>query len=170
MDRVIDKAAMDRLVVEHLPDLMRFATRLTGGATEAEDLTQETLLRIARSWRTYRGEASFRSWAFRILVNVFHDSTRGKRYHEDFPLDAVDSREERPDQAAEAAELQRIVAEQVSGLPPRQREVMVLITYEGFSPQQAADLLDIEVTNVHATLYHARRRLRDSLEKYLAHK
>jgi RNA polymerase sigma-70 factor (ECF subfamily) len=82
----------------------------------------------------------------------------------------VDSREDRPDQAAEAAELQRFVARQVSGLPPRQREVMVLMTYEGFSPQQTAEVLGIEVANVHATLHHARRRLRNSLEKYLAPK
>jgi RNA polymerase sigma-70 factor (ECF subfamily) len=168
MDRAIDKAAMDRLVVEHLPALMRFATRLAGSVVDAEDLTQEALLKIARSWQTYRGDAPFRSWAFRILVNVFHDSASAKRQHEAVPVDAVDTREDRPDQMVEAQELQRLVAQQVSGLPPRQREVMVLITYEGFTAQQAAELLDIEVTNVHATLHHARSRLRESLEKYLA--
>lgn len=168
MDRAIDEAAMDRLVIEHLPALMRFAARLAGSVVDAEDLTQETLLRIARSWQTYRGDAPFRSWAFRILVNVFHDSARNRGQHEPVPVDAMDTREDRPDQVAEAEELQRLVAQQVSGLPPRQREVMVLITYEGFTAQQAAELLGIEVTNVHATLHHARSRLRESLEKYLA--
>ena len=170
MERAIDKAAMDRLVIDHLPGLMRFATRLTGSVVEAEDLTQEALLRIARSWPTYRRDAPFRSWAFRILVNVFHDSMRAKRHEEDVPVETLVSREDRPDQVAQNKELKRFVAQQVSGLPPRQREVMVLITYEGFSPQQIAELLSIDVTNVHATLHHARRRLRKSLEKYLAHK
>jgi RNA polymerase sigma-70 factor (ECF subfamily) len=161
---------MDRLVIDHLPGLMRFATRLTGSVVEAEDLTQEALLRIARAWPTYRSDAPFQSWAFRILVNVFHDSMRAKRHKEDVPVEALVSREDRPDQVAQNEELRRLVAQQVSGLPPRQREVMVLITYEGFSPQQTAELLSIDVTNVHATLHHARSRLRKSLEKYLAHK
>jgi RNA polymerase sigma-70 factor (ECF subfamily) len=170
MERAIDKAAMDRLVIDHLPGLMQFATRLTGSVVEAEDLAQEAMLRIARSWQTYRSDAPFRSWAFRILVNVFHDSMRARRHEEDVSVDTLESREDRPDQVVEHEELQRFVANQVSGLPPRQREVMILISYEGFSPQQTAELLQIDVTNVHATLHHARSRLRKSLEKYLAHK
>ena len=59
---------------------LRMALRLSGDADTAEDLVQETLCRVLRQWRTYRGEASFRSWLLQILVNVDRDRRR-RRTH-----------------------------------------------------------------------------------------
>ncbi|MGE0378430.1 MAG: RNA polymerase sigma factor, partial [Planctomycetaceae bacterium] len=69
----IDARDLDRLVREHLPAAARFATRLTGGPDLAEDLVLEALLRVARSYRTFRGESTFRTWLFQIIINVFRD-------------------------------------------------------------------------------------------------
>ena len=59
------------------------------------------------------------------------------------------------------------VAARVSALPPRQREVLVLITYEGLSPRAAADLLGISEASVYSSLHLARQRLRQELAPYL---
>ena len=67
-----------------------------------------------------------------------------------------------------AEELGRHIAQRVSALPPRQREVMILMTYEGLSANEAARVLDIQVANVYATLYEARQRLRAELAPFLA--
>ncbi len=69
---------------------------------------------------------------------------------------------------AMAHELQGMIAQYVSQLPPRQREVIVLSAYEGMSPREIAAILEISEANVHATLYAARHRLRHQLEPYFA--
>ena len=73
MPRPIDRSTVDRLVVEHLPVALRFALRLTGSTDTAEDVVQESLCRVLRSWRSYRGDATFRTWLLQIVVNVDRD-------------------------------------------------------------------------------------------------
>jgi len=165
----IDVDDLDRLVREHLPAAMRFATRLTGHPSVAEDVVQEALYRVARSWRTYRGEARFRTWFFQIIINAHRD--RPVR-----PIGAkLDSETPDPQQSDPAerlmhGELQSEVAACVSRLPERQREVMVLTVYEELSVEEVATLLGITEQNVHATLHIARRRLRDELSESLIEK
>ena len=71
-----DRRDVDRLVVEHLPAALRFALRLTRDEHAAEDVVQEALCRVLRQWRTYRGEASFKTWFLQIVVNVDRDRRR----------------------------------------------------------------------------------------------
>jgi hypothetical protein len=68
-----DPDSFDRLMREHLPAAQRFAMRLTGDPHEAEEVVQDALLRVARSWQTFRGEASFRTWMLRIVIHAAHD-------------------------------------------------------------------------------------------------
>jgi RNA polymerase sigma-70 factor (ECF subfamily) len=63
--------------------------------------------------------------------------------------------------------LQRLIAQHVSALPPRQREVLVMLAYEGFTVEETAQTLGISPGNVHATLHHARVRMREALAAYL---
>ena len=155
----------------HLPSALRFAQRLTGDADRAEDLVQESLVRVARRWATFRGEASFRTWFFRIVINVFRDRV-GQSKLEPLPGDntveqLVDPRSPTPPEAAMAAELARRIAQEVSALPPRQREVLVLITYEGLSTREVAEVVGVSEGNVHSTLSAARARLKTRLAPYL---
>ncbi len=67
-------------------------------------------------------------------------------------------------------EFHEFVAERVSALPPRQREVLILMTYENLTAAETAELLDITEANVHSTLHVARERLRRELAPYLVEK
>lgn len=163
----LDKQSFDQAVVEHLPVLMRVATRLVGTADRAEDLTQEALLRMARSWRSFRGDSQFRTWACRIMINVFRDWERRKRPEIQLAQETVDHRDPSPEQVCEGEELRRVVASAISSLPPRQREVIVLTVFEGFSAGEVARSLDIEISNVYATLSLARQRLGKALSRYV---
>jgi RNA polymerase sigma-70 factor (ECF subfamily) len=167
MGNPLDKQSLDQLVVEHLAVMMRLATRLTGSVDRAEDLTQETLLRIARSWSSFRGEADFRTWAFRIVINVLREQERRDRPELQLAVDTIGNREPTPEQACVEEELRGIVANAVSNLPPRQREVLVLVTYEGFSASEVAEVLEIELSNVYANLSLARQRLESVLSRYV---
>jgi RNA polymerase sigma-70 factor (ECF subfamily) len=164
-------ATLDRLVVEHLPAALAFATRLCGSADRAEDLVQESLVRVLRAWPSFRGEAAFRTWFFRIVINVFRDSLRGPPGKEisaaEVGTEHCDAPAADPVAAASVAELREQVALEVSRLPTRQREVLVLCIYEGLTTREVAAVLGISETNVHSTLSLARARLRERLAKYL---
>lgn len=170
MGHAVDRTTFDRLVSEHLPAALGFAIQLTGEPDLAEEVVGEALYRAARSWRTFRGEASFRTWLFRIIVNTFRDQLSARDDADPLPAELEDERGTDPASAAMTEELGQLVARLVSALPSREREVIVLVTYQGLTAQEAADVLGIKRSNVHATLHNGRERLKRQLQPYLAEK
>lgn len=164
------RANFDRLMAESLPAALRFAMRLTAHADTADEVVQEAMLRAARSWKTFRGESRFETWLFRIVVNVFRDRTGKKSAEESLDEQSVDAAQRSPSELMMADELSEIVARCVSALPARQREVLVLATYEGLDAREIAAVLGTSEANVYSTLSLARARLRRQLAPYLAEK
>lgn len=158
-----DWSALERLVAEQLPSALAFAGRLTGDPDRAEEIVQDALYRAVRAWPDFRGDSQVRTWLFRIIVNVHRDQA-ARRQPGELPAELADSRAEDPADLAATQDLGRHIARQVSALPPRQREVLVLVTYEGLSIADTAKLLEITEQNVHATLHLARERLRRQLD------
>src|SRR5262245_19105587 len=165
-----DRSTLDRLVREQLPAALRFAVRLTGDLDAAEDVVQEALLRAARSWSTFHGEAQFRTWLFRIVINAFRDRARVRDQPVALPEDVRDDRTPDPVELVEFSELGELVASLIAQLPPRQREVFVLITYEGLEVKEVGKILGINTGNIRTNLHLARERLRKNLAPYLAEK
>ena len=170
MGLVVDRATFGRLVSDHLPAAVAFATRLTGDPEAAEEVVAEALFRAARSWRTFHGRSTFRTWLFGVVINAFRDHAKARTTEASLNEESRDERAVDPRDQAMADELGQLIARLVSSLPPRQREVLVLVTYEGFSPAEVAEALSINQANVHATLHHARRRLKQQLAPYFAGK
>ena len=166
-----DAASLERLVSEHLPIALRFATRLAGDPHQAEELVQEALLRVVRSWESFRGEADFRTWLFRIIINVFRDGRRGTAEGSvslaEYVNELAEVAEPEPAAAAMAGELEERIALEVSRLPPRQREVLVLMTFEQMTVAEVASVVGISSANVYSTLSAARAQLRTRLAPYL---
>jgi RNA polymerase sigma-70 factor (ECF subfamily) len=164
---------LDRLVRQHLPAAMRLALRLCGPGNPqaAEEVVTEALYRAARGWRTFRGGendlAAFRSWLNRILINAFRDHLARRPQPAGLDRDAEppDPRSDDPADAAVAGELGDLVARLVSQLPLRQREVLVLIAYEGHDAAEVAEMLDLTGPNVRTTLHLARQKLREKLAR-----
>jgi RNA polymerase sigma-70 factor (ECF subfamily) len=166
MTRSGDKAELSRLVLEHMEDALRLATRLCGDPHDAEDVVQEALYRAARGWKSFRRESRFRTWLFRIVVNAFRDSCRGRRVADVLPADLADRRDDLA-AATQAKELEARVAACVERLPPRQREVVVLRIVEELPVAEVARILKTNEANVYATLHAARKRLKEMLAPYL---
>ena len=165
-----DRELLDRLVQEHIADALQFVIRLTRRQDIAEEVVQEALYRTARSAHTFRGQSQFRTWFFRIVLNAWKDRCRSSARHEtqDAPEEIADPRAADPAEAMEAVELGELIARRISQLPPRQREVLVLVTYHAMSPGEAAAVLGISLANAHAQLHYARARLRKELAPYLS--
>ncbi len=165
----VDRQTFDRLVLEHLPAIQRFAVRLTGNTDAAQDVVQIALVKASSAWHTFRGQSAIRTWLFQIVVHAFRDDLdrRSRRRTETLEVEPIDRNSCDPAESAAAAELGRIVADAVSTLPPRQREVMVLHTYEQLSDEQVAQVLQISPQNVRTTLHLAREKLREKLRPFL---
>src|SRR5256885_10961138 len=122
-----DGSAFDELVLRHRVAVYRLAYRLLGNHAEADDVSQEAFLRAYRGLPRFRGDASFRTWITRIVLNLAQGARRVRRSTvtiEEAPLAGGGS-------AAPDGTLRREGRRAVSGLPPRPRQVLGLKGYEG---------------------------------------
>ncbi len=163
MAKPIDRNAVDRLVVEHLPRALRFAHRLTGDPNTAEDVVQEALCLVLKRWRSYRGEASFCTWMLQIVLNVDRDRRRRQRKTVPIVLDDIASSQSQPLDQVAADELHARIRGTIDKLPERQREVAILSLGEGLSVREVAEMLQTTEANVHTCLCLARKRIAQTL-------
>ena len=162
-----ENESLELIVSAHLSDLLRFATRLTGNPDAAEEVVGEAMVRIVRSWKSFRCESQAATWLKRIVINAFRDWIA-----EQTVAGADRCGYSRP----ERFESRRLCPHRRIGsvdcgsrfrLAATAAGSMVLVGYEGLSIEEAAKLLDIRASNVHATLHAARQSLRRSLASYL---
>ena len=171
MQQPVDRQSFDRLLVDALPGLQRFANRLTGDVDAAEELAQEAVYRAARAWQSFKGQSQFRTWLFQIAINLFRDRhSASKRFAGELTDQLPDAHRLGPSEPMETLETGHLVAQLVSRLPPKQREVLVLITYEQLDHAEVARILGMSEQNVRVNLHHARQRLKQQLMPYLMRK
>ena len=146
--------------------------RLTGDPQEAEELSQEGFVLACRALDSFRGDSAFRTWLFRILINLGRDRLRRRR-REETRLNVV-REEARLRQGTvevsadlQAGELAGIVKERVADLPERQREILVLHVYHGLDYREISTILGCTYEDVKMNLSLARKRLREGLKEYL---
>ncbi len=169
--RAGDTQAFSVLAERHQHQMFTLAMRLTGDHDLAADVTQEALLRAWRGIGSFRGDARFSSWLYRITVNVAWTSLNRRRRTRHAPLELVDnlaappSSFENPELALEAANLRGRLREALLVLPRRSRVVVVLCDIYGWSHSQIADALGISVSASKVRLHRARKRLRVLLER-----
>jgi RNA polymerase sigma-70 factor (ECF subfamily) len=161
-----DPGAVRAMVARKLPRLLALASRMLGDRIEAEDVAQETFLRIWReapNWR-FRG-APFDSWLYRVALNLCHDRLRQRREKTvAVPPDRMDPAPP-PDAVLEERADQQRVSAALQSLPERQREAIVLQYYQDLSNIEAADVMGISVEALESLLSRARRNLRAYLKE-----
>lgn len=153
--------AAARVLTERLaPRVLRFAARMLSDPAEAEDVTQEALLRlwrIAPDWR--RDEAQVSTWLYRVARNLCTDRLRRKR---PLGLDAApEVEDDRPGALArlQAAERAKALDRALSRLPDRQREAVVLRHIEGLTNPEIAEVMEISVEAVESLTARGKRAL-----------
>ena len=166
-----EETAFEDLVRRHMRDAFGFCLRLTGDAAGAEELSQDGFVLAYRHLKEFRGEASFRTWLYRILLNLHRDGIR-RRSREEHRLEELRERTgatggDEPDAAPRAEELEGLIRNRVAGLPDRQREVLVLHVYQGLDYRAIAAALGCSYDDVKVNLSLARRRLREELREHL---
>jgi len=159
-----DAAAVRALVGRKLPRLLGLAQRMLGDPAEAEDVAQETFLRIWRqapNWRT--GQAKFDTWLHRVALNLCFDRLRRRReIPTKEPPEQLDEGPA-PDRALEAHDTGKRVGAALAKLPDRQREAVVLCHYQELGNIEAAAVMGVTVEALESLLSRGRRALRAAL-------
>jgi RNA polymerase sigma-70 factor (ECF subfamily) len=159
-----DRAAFAVLVHDAAPMLERLALRVLRHRQDAEDAAQEAILDAWRNLPRFRGEARFRTWAYRILVARALDVARRRRPHEELPA-AVACTSSGPAENAASSDLERAIREVIDELPPAQRAVLLLRTDHGLSYEEIAYVMGTGRDAVRMNLVEARRRLATKLRR-----
>lgn len=147
-------------VVDLLPALMRYARRLTGNDSDAEDLVQDALVRAYANADKYQRGRPLRIWLFSILHNVFVSGVRRQAVREQFRADMVATGDVvEPPTQEQLVRLHQVEAA-LAALPAEQQAVLHLVAVEGLSYQDAADAIGIPIGTLISRLSRARARLR----------
>ncbi len=162
-----DMPSWGELVAEHADSVYRLAFRLSGNPHDAEDLTQETFMRVFRSLRHYQ-PGTFEGWLHRITTNLFLDMVRhrNKIRMEALPEDyeRVPGTDMTPEQAYSVANLDPALQAALDQLSPDFRVAVVLCDVVGMSYDEIADTLGVKMGTVRSRIHRGRTQLRASLE------
>ena len=154
------------------PKILRYLTRLAG-EQEAEDLTQETFVKVHQALGSFRGEAQLSTWIYRIATNTALDKIRQPSFQRVEQVTVSDETDE-----AEVADRQKPPIEKelirdemndcirgyIEKLPDDYRAVLVLSEYEGVKNSEIAEILGVTLDTVKIRLHRAKVKLKEELE------
>lgn len=151
-----DARAFETLVEDHYDFMFKVALKWCGNKNNAEDITQEACIKLARGLHGFRNDCAFNSWLYRLVINAAKDWMKVNNRHSvgDVGLDLV------PDHAdAEKSIYARQVWAQVYELPEGEKEAILLVMAEGLSHKQAAEILKVKESTVSGRIHEARKKL-----------
>jgi RNA polymerase sigma-70 factor (ECF subfamily) len=151
------------LVQRHLAGVYNLAYRMLGDHGLAEDVAQESFLRLWKQSKRWRPEASIRTWLFRVTHNLAIDELRRRNRHPAVELPETMAVPSNALAAVYRGEISAQIDHALQTLPERQRTAFALVHQEGFGGSEAAAIMGISIEALESLLARARRRLRESL-------
>ncbi|HSR68938.1 MAG TPA: sigma-70 family RNA polymerase sigma factor [Acidobacteriota bacterium] len=160
--------------------IFNFIRRLIGSGVEAEDLTQETFLKVHSELGKLREPSQFKYWLYRIARNeVYQKLRRSKRTPEvsiddeeteyyNFLPDESDGRD--PERQVLSLEMQEIIDRTLAGLTPKYRDVFVLAVFHKMSYDDITKVVGRSLLSVKTDIYRARLAMKEALNEYLKRK
>jgi len=155
-------AKLGLLFERHHVRLFEFLCRMTGDRATADDLVQETFVRMLKYRQTFRDEGRFETWMYHIARNARLDHFRKRRLER--PLDDASPETAAKDPDAERRAMSReqavLLKRALLKLPDEKRELIVLARYRGLKYDEIAGILEIDVGTVRVRLHRALKELR----------
>lgn len=160
-------AAYQRLFETHGGRMKSLAYNILGNTADAEDAVQEAFLKIFRNVDSFKGDAAFSTWVFRILVNSCRDIQRRSRRRraEVRDSDSSDEMNALPEPTAADHPLRISLEQSLRKLDARSRTVFLLYEVEGFKHREIAEVLNIPEGTSKNLLFHAKRELQVLLSR-----
>ena len=172
-------AALNDLMERHATPVFHFLCRMVGNKDDANDLAQETFVRVFRARASFRPSEKFSTWLFTIAANLARNHFRRRSRHPNVSLETETGETEQtlgstlpandpaPNEQALTAERAAAVRAAVGKLPEDLREAIVLCEWEELSVAEAAVVLETTPKAVESRLYRARQILRERLKSWL---
>lgn len=157
------------LVHEHSTRLYRFILKHIGHTSEAEELTQQAFVEAVRSYRSFRGESQLSTWLYGIALNLVrnHLSRAPERRFDfvgDAPLAWMESTELTPEAQAQQKQTMTALYEALDELPPHIRDLLLLVSVDDVSYEEAAAMLMVPIGTVRSRISRARTALKQKLK------
>ena len=160
-----DLRAYERLYAMHGARMKNLARNVLGNPIDAEDAVQETFLKVQRSIAGFRGQSSFVTWTYRILINTCYDARRSRMRKKEVANDDSEETPRHEPRAPGAHPALRMALERaLATLTRHQRDVFLLYEVEGFRHAEIAEMLEMTETASKNTLFQAKKNLRSMLE------
>jgi RNA polymerase sigma-70 factor (ECF subfamily) len=173
-------AAFDVLLAKYRKQIVHFMFRMVHNQAVAEELAQEVFLRVYRSRETYRAEARFSTWLYRIATNLGVNHARDTRHERTAStvyLDEADSEtgttpdvaDMTPSAEAEMLRQERMKAirQHVMALPERQKTAVLMHKYQGMDYRQIGEVLKLSESATKSLLFRAYQTLREKLKEFV---
>lgn len=164
--------AFREIVSQNQSFLYAVAYRFLGKAEDAEDVVQESFIRMWRNLSKYRAEVKLSTWLYKIVVNLCLDMLKSAhRKQQKRSIDLIVKGElsvanYAADHEVHASEFHALIQEAASELTPRQKAVFVLRDLEGLQVEEVCDILSMSASNVKSNLYYARQQMSEKLKMY----
>ena len=173
------EAAFEELVRRHQHRVFALVAGILHRPDDVEDVAQQVFLKAYLGIKRFDQRAAFSTWLYKIAVNECWDYLRKRKvrplvYEADLSeeqvsrLDGIVSSSRPPEGPNTRAEMREIIARMLAALPEQDRQLLVLKEIEGFSVQELAEILNLNVNTVKVRLFRARGRIMDSYRRRLA--
>jgi len=172
------EAAFEELVRRHQQRVFALVAGILHRPDDVEDVAQQVFLKAYLGIRRFDQRAAFSTWLYKIAVNECWDYLRKKKvrplvYEADLSeeqvsrLDGIVSSDRPPESASARTETREILERMLGSLPEQDRQLLVLKEIEGFSVQELAEILNLNVNTVKVRLFRARGRIMDAYRRRL---
>lgn len=173
-----DLYAFEQIVHRYKEPLVNFIYHYLGDRTDAEDVVQETFIRVYRNKHLYRNIAKFSTWIYTIASNLAKTELRRRRRKRILSLSQMgfDNKDydlpddvETPEGIVDGAMKESIIRASIEKLPAKFKEVVILRDVQEFSYEEIGDILDIPIGTVKSRVNRGRQRLQKKLQHLLDH-
>ena len=167
-----DPSAFNQLMAMHEKRMYAVALRMFANREDAQDCLQEAMLRIYRAIGGFKGQSSFSTWVYRITMNTCLDELRRKKNRPNTSLDNLldqgwspSDGDNVPERRAIQSETRKMLAGAIRELPEDMRSAIVLQDVQGYSYDEIAQMLDVNVGTIKSRISRGREKLREKLSK-----
>ena len=177
-----DEGAFEVLYHRYEKPIFSFIYRIVMSAADAEELCQETFFKVVRAKKKYQVSGKFKTWLFRIALNLCHDRLRRMKFRSHISLDApvfsqdsqdlqlqkpITDTSSDPVKYVEKDEMKTLVRQAFTMLPEKERTVVILKEYHALKFSEIADILNCPVGTVKSLNHRGHQKLIKALSKYI---
>ncbi len=175
-----DSSAFDFLVIKYQHRIIQLVNRYVKDIGDAQDLAQETFIKAYRAIGSFRGEAAFYTWLYRIAINTAkNDLVSRSRRHSDYQIDIQEAEVyenvaqlqniETPETELLNEEILATIRKTIDSLPEEMRVAIMLCEFDGLSYEEIAQAMDCPIGTVRSRIFRAREAIDNVLTPLLTH-